>query len=88
MTDPMPNMEYATAACSKCGAKTFTEAENLCEPEQGYDDDYHCPTDGCEDREDGQIWLPTQGSLDRLEAWYERENARLEAMGHNSAPLA
>lgn len=76
--DPMPALDYTPAPCPQCGARTFAEAETKCTATQGMDGDYHCAGGDCPEPSEGDLLrFPTDESIARLEAWYDRDAKRM-----------
>jgi hypothetical protein len=65
-----PAVEFKRAACSKCGAKTETEAGRLCRPVQDISGEYECPG---EFDPSGYCVVPTKESLKALDQWCQRQ---------------
>ena len=70
--EPAPALLFERAPCPKCGATTAQEAETLCKPIRGVDDEWTCPAGEQEDAE-GYLLQPTRESIKALDAWCDRE---------------
>lgn len=75
MSDPEPALVYVRAKCPKCGARTLKQAETMCRPTLGIDDEYTCPAGENEDAA-GFLRQPTTASIKAQDDWHGREAAR------------
>lgn len=66
---------FKRAPCSKCGAKTVTEAEKKCIPVQDQTGEYTCP--GIDEDADGYFQSPTTASIKAMDQWIDAKARRL-----------
>nr|WP_295828267.1 hypothetical protein [uncultured Azospirillum sp.] len=67
---------YIAGTCTVCGAKTYTQAEKLCQVTRDCTDEYEClggAVDDCLAPADGRLYFPNPA----FTAW---EDARIDAL--------